>query len=145
MNNLAKKFNELIAQELEQNILPVKTKQGILVGNVLIEYDGSLKKLRNYKDNQVFFNNVYLNFTAIALAEQIAKQGYISLQSLKIYHADQYYGRWFDNNHQLQISIKQAQQNGNSDLAEILEARYSEGQYRVLIAKQSLMKLIHNR
>lgn len=143
MTKLSKKFNQLITKELKKTILPVKTQQGVLVGDVLIVPQDSIKNL--YKRDHLLLNNIYLNSTAIVLAERIAKQGGIDSCIMEIYYADQYYGRWFDENKMLHSCYDRACMRGDWDRADILWSRYSESRYRMMMAKSRVDKLLKNK
>lgn len=143
MIKISKKFNQLVSKELKKTVLPVKTDRGILVGDVLIKSQGSLKTLD--RRNQTLLPNIYLNATAIHLAERIAKQGYVTSQTMEIYHADQYYGRWFDDSQLLHIFYERAANHGHWDRADILWARYSESRYRMMMAKSRVDNLLQNK
>ena len=143
MTKLSKKFNQLVSRELKKTVLPVKTDEGVLVGDVLIKSQGSLKTLD--KRNQTLLPNIYLNATAVNLAERIAKQGYVTSQAMEIYYADQYYGRWFDDSQLLHTFYEKAARRGNWDRADILWARYSESRYRMKMAKSRVDDLLQNK
>lgn len=143
MTKLAKKLNQLLHQELVKNILPIEVEDGIMVGNVLIEIDGPLKHLR--RANRPCFLNIYLNATAIYLAEQLARKGCAGARELEIYQADQDYGRWFDNGQLLFALHKKSVAAKNWDKTDILQARLSENRYRQQLAKHRVNNLLRDK
>jgi hypothetical protein len=55
MTRVFKKLEQVVKQELKKNIIPVKTDEGVLVGNVLIKSESNVKHLV-VNDQQVFEN-----------------------------------------------------------------------------------------
>lgn len=133
MTKLSKKFSRLISKELKKTIMPIKTEHGIQVGDITIESHGSLKTIR--RRDQVIMSNIYLNTTAIKLAERLAKGGQLTTRMMEIYQSDQYYGRWYTDSEMLRFFQQRAAARGDYNRADVLQARYSEGRYRMMMAK----------
>ena len=94
MTDISKRLEQTLRSVIQKApILPVKVAGGILVGNVLIVSNGSLKEL--WQNNSVVYKEISLNKVAIKLANMLAKQCN-SYQTDTIYKADQEYGRWFN-------------------------------------------------
>jgi hypothetical protein len=139
MTKITKKLEQLISKAVEQSpLIPVKTSQGILVGNVLIVSQGSLKNLWQY--NQLVYKDIYLNAAAIKIANNLAKRGRIPGNN-EIYTADQDYGRWFVDSQVLYKIYQSSKNAGNHDRADILWAKYCESRDRSEHAKQKVNRL----
>lgn len=136
MNSLSKKLEQLIRNS--QEILPVRTEQGILVGNVLISSDNNLKNL--FKADDLIYKDVHLNIAAIRLANLLAKNQNLLLAD-KIYQADREYGKWFLDSQMLRSSYEKSIKNQDYDRADMLWARYCESRDRALQAKQLVESL----
>ena len=72
-------------------VIPQKTDQGILIGNVLMVSEGVYKNLHNAKTLEILFKNIHLNKCAIKMANLIAL-GRDMNRVHKIYQADQQFG-----------------------------------------------------
>jgi hypothetical protein len=131
MTQLSKKLERLIKSSPE--ILPVKTEQGILVGNVLIQSNGSLKNL--YINEKLIYREVHLNAAAIRLANLLARKNFIA-KCDAIYRADQEYGKWFIDSQLLRNQYEKAKNSKDFDRADMLWARYCESKDRTLTAKR---------
>ena len=131
MTQLSKKLERLIKSSPE--ILPVKTQQGILVGNVLIQSNGSLKNL--YINEKLIYREVHLNAAAIRLANLLARKNFIT-KCDAIYRADQEYGKWFTDSQLLRNQYEKAKNSKDFDRADMLWARYCESKDRTLTAKR---------
>lgn len=139
MTQLSKKLEKLIRNNPE--ILPVKTEQGILVGTVLIASDGPIKNL--YLKDELVYADIYLNVVAIKLSNLLAKGNRGELLN-KIYHADQEYGKWFNDSQILRNKYEKATNSQEFIRADILWARYVESRDRTIHYKklaESLCKL----
>lgn len=137
MTEISKRLEHLIGSTqkkliLKNQILPIKTDDGILVGEVLIVSEGNIKHI--IKNNEVIFLNVYLNAVAIKLAN-ICNKNPASLQAQKIYDADQDYGRWFTDSQILRTQYNRAMEKRNFDRADTLYSRYTVSRDRAEKAK----------
>lgn len=139
MTRIASKLEQVVKRAVERApILPVKTEQGILVGNVLIESNGSLKNLWQY--DQLIYSDINLNAAAIKIANNLVKKGRIPKND-EIYAADQEYGRWLIDSQLLYRQHKNLEAQGNYDRADILWARYIESRDRCLEARRRVNSL----
>lgn len=145
MTEISKRFEQLISSAqkklTEQNqILPVKTPEGILVGDVLIKSHGHLKDL--WKNNQLIYKEVSLNEVTIRLANLLARNKN-SIFCDRLYRADQEYGRWFTDWQILKSQYHKALQNKDFDKADMLESRYRESKQRAETAKKNALVLVY--
>jgi hypothetical protein len=139
MTNLSKKLEQIVNNSLIKNpIVPVKTDQGILVGNVLIVSIGPLKNL--YRYDKLFYSNIHLNVAAIRIANLLAKNN-DRISAEKIYTADQEYGRWLIDSQMLRTQHEKAISTQDYDRADILWAKYCESRDRTSIAKNQVEAL----
>ena len=136
MNQISKELDQLIKNS--HLVLPVKTQEGILVGDILIRSEGSLKDL--LKNSKIVYKNVHLNVVAIKLANMLAKrQSLVSAD--KIYAADQEYGKWFVDSQMLRMQYQKAINNQDYDKADMLWARYVESRDRAITTKNRAQAL----
>lgn len=144
MTEISKRFEQLIVsaqKKLADNnqILPVKTDRGILVGDVLIESRNHLKNL--WKKDQLVYREVSLNDVAIRLANLLAKNSNF-MYCDQLYKADQEYGRWFVECQLLKQQLYNAEKNKDFNRVDILTARYQDSKTRAEIAKRTVLGLI---
>lgn len=132
MTQISKRLEQIVSKELSKRIIPVKTDKGILVGNVLIENQGSIKNL--WQKDEIVYANVFLNKVAIKLANMLALQKR-SINSDQLYQADQEYGKWFLDSQMLRNRYQQALNSQQYDKADIYWARYSESRDKTANAK----------
>lgn len=140
MAQISKRLEQIVRKELAKTVIPVKTEQGILVGNVLITNDQSYKNI--YVKNELIYENIYLNSVAIKIANTLALS-HQSLATDQLYHADQEYGRWFTDSQMLRSQYQKAISNCDYDRADILWARYIESRDRTLHLKNHAECLAH--
>lgn len=138
MAQLSKRLEQIVRKELSKTIIPVKTENGILVGDVLIVSDGSLKNL--CKNNEIIYSNIHLNSVAIKIANLLAFR-YQGLQTDNLYKADQEYGRWFIESQMLRTQYQKALNIPDHDRADMLWARYIESRDRMIQAKARVESL----
>lgn len=143
MASLSKRLSNVINSThkklIENNrILPIEVPEGILVGNVLIICDDSVKHL--VKDGQIIYKNIHLNKAAIAIANLIATNN--RFKANQIYEADQEYSKWFMDSQMLKSRYHQAENELNFQLSEIFLARYIESRDKALAAKKRVNALI---
>lgn len=139
MTDLSKRLEQTLRSAITKNpILPVKVADGILVGDIKITSDGSIKHLS--KNNEILYANLYLNATAIAMANLLARRT-SSIQIDSIYKADQDYGKWYIDSQMLRARYQQAVENQDHDRADIMWARYCESRDRAISAKNHAQSL----
>lgn len=144
MTNLQRQLDSVIVRTnrrlIENNqIPPVKTKDGILVGDVLIVSDGAIKHL--YKNNKLVYPEVSLNAVAIKLANLVARNLY-STDMTKLYNADQRYGKWFHESQFLRSKYEKSLSRQEYDKADVFWARYCESRDRARTAKKTVDSLL---
>jgi hypothetical protein len=132
MTQISKRLEQIIRKELSTTIIPVKTKEGILVGDVLIVTEGTIKNI--YKHSELLYKEIHLNSVAIKIANLLAfRKGLLVIDNL--YKADQDYGRWFVDSQMLRTQYQKAVNSQDYDRADILWARYIESRDRTITAK----------
>jgi hypothetical protein len=132
MADISKRLDKFIRSTQKKlirsdQILPIKTDEGILVGDVLIISEGNLKHIK--KRDEMLYVNVYLNAVAIKLAN-ISYRNPGSIEAQKIYAADQDYGRWFVDSQILRTQHQKAIEKRDYDRADMLYSRYIESRNR---------------
>jgi len=131
MTQLSRKLERLIRSS--QEILPVKTDRGILVGDVLITSQGPAKYI--YHKDQLLYAEIYLNAAAISIANLLAKRK-STITIDEIYRADQEYGKWFVDSQLLRTQYEKSLAGQDYDRADMLWARYIESRDRTILAKK---------
>jgi hypothetical protein len=144
MTEISKRFESLIisAQKklAEKNqLLPIKTDRGILVGDVLIESLGHLKNL--WKRDRLVYREVSLNDVAIRLANLLANNTN-PLHCDQLYRADQEYGRWFVECQVMKQNYHNAVKSKDFDRSDVFLARYEESKIKAESAKKTALGLI---
>lgn len=137
--NFVKSANKRLAEE--EIILPVKTDNGILIGDVLIRNDSNLKHI-HYRNT--VYKDIYLNAAAIKMANLLALRK-DSIRVDEIYRTDQEYGRWFVDNQHLLALHRKARERGDYERADMYWARYQESRDRAQTAKNKVDRLIDQR
>jgi hypothetical protein len=140
MTDISKRLEQVIRKELAQTILPIKTDKGILVGDILIKSDGSVKHL--YKHDELIYSNIHLNVVAIKMANLLALAANSVVVS-KIYTADQEYGKWYVDSQVLRTSYERSVNAKNFDRADMLWARYIESRTKTDSAKNKVQALVN--
>jgi hypothetical protein len=139
MADLSKRLEQTLQSAIKKNpILPVKVADGILVGDVKIISEGSIKHLKRGKD--ILYANIYLNAVAITLANILARKSN-TIQADIIYKADQEYGKWYIDSQMLRARYQQALESQDHDRADIMWARYCESRDRAITAKNHAQSL----
>jgi hypothetical protein len=132
MTQISRRLEQLVRRELSKNIIPVKTSDGILVGDILITNKDNLKFL--YRKSQILYAEIHLNSVAIKMANILAlRHSHVSVDLL--YRADQEYGKWFVDSQMLRAQHQKAIHTQDYDRADMLWARYSESRDRTVTAK----------
>lgn len=139
MTQISKRLEQIVRKELSKNIIPVKTEEGILVGDVLIVSENHIKHL--YKNQALMYKDIHLNLVAIKLANILAF-GDKSLASEQLYKADQEYGKWFVDSQTLRANYQRAVSNQDYDRADVMWARYVESRDRTASAKTRAESLV---
>ena len=139
MTQISKRLEQIVKKELSKNIIPVRTERGILVGEVLIVNEGSIKSL--YRNNSLLYKEIHLNSVAIKIANILAFKKH-SILADELYKADQDYGRWFVDSQMLRTQYQKAISNQDYDRADVFWARYQESRDRTLSAKQRVESLV---
>lgn len=140
MTQVSRRLEQIVSSELKKNLIPVKTDQGILVGDVLIVSRGSIKDI--VRNTELIYKDVYLNATAIKLANLLAFRK-TCLTTDQLYRADQEYGKWFVDSQLLRAQYQKSISNQDYDRADVLWARYCESRDRTLSAKNRVESLTH--
>ena len=139
MTQLSKRLEQIIRKELSKNIIPIKTEDGILVGDILITNNDNLKDL--YRNKELLYQQIHLNSVAIRIANILAFRPH-SLTADNLYKHDQYYGRWFIDSQMLRTQYQKAISNQDFDRADMLWARYIESRDRAAQAKNQVESLL---
>lgn len=134
VNKISKRLQNVIRKEFENSILPVKSKEGILVGNVLIVSRGTIKDIVQH--GETIYTEVHLNCAAIAIANLAARSQY--RRATLIYRADQDYSRAFFESQLLRSQYEKAINTNDYFKADMLWARYLEVRDRTLIYKNKV-------
>jgi len=146
MSNISNKLEQVVNSAQRKlishnQILPVKTAEGILVGDVLIVSEGTIKNL--WQRNELVYEHIYLNAAAIKIANLLARKiGKVKTDA--IYRADQEYGKWFVDSQMLRTRFQQAIDSQDTERADILWARYCESRDRAVVAKNATQSLATN-
>ncbi len=138
MTNISKRLEQVVKKELAQTLIPVKTDEGILVGDVLIKSRGAIKDI--IRNDTVLYKEVSLNVVAISLANLSARRQEL-IRAEKMYQADQEYGRWFIDSQLLRSQYEKYKQQGDFERADVSWARYIESRERTNTAKKTAEQL----
>jgi len=139
MTSLSKRLEQTLRSAIKNNpILPVKTADGILVGDIKIVSEGSIKHLM--RNNELIYSNIFLNDVAICLANILARR-LVDIRADAAYRADQEYGKWYQDSQMLRARYQQAVNSQDHDRADIMWARYCESRDRAIIAKNYAQSL----
>jgi hypothetical protein len=138
MTELHRRIEQVVSRELAKNLIPVKTAEGILVGDIKIVSEGHIKHI--WRGDQLLYKEVSLNVAAIKIANLLAKkQNHIKVEA--IYRADQEYGHWFTESQMLRAHYQRAVKNKNEIKADVLWARYVEARERTVQCKNATERL----
>jgi hypothetical protein len=142
MSEISRRFENFIRsqnQKLAERdyLLPQKTPQGILVGDVLITITGNLKTVES---RRALLPDIYLNAAAIKIANLLAlKKSMAQIQD--IYRADQIYGKWFVESQNLMAMHQNLIAKKNYDKADIIWNKYQESKIKAKIARDKVIEL----
>ena len=138
MTQISKRLEQIVNKELSKTVIPVKTDNGILVGDILITSDGPIKNI--YNNTILLYKEIYLNSVAIKMANILAlKQSKIVAD--KIYKLDQEYGKWFVDSQLLRAQYQKALSNNDYERSDMLWARYCESRDRTALAKKAAERM----
>jgi hypothetical protein len=139
MTQISRRLEQIVRKELSKNIIPVKTPDGILVGDILITNQLNLKFL--HRNQQLLYSEIHLNSIAIRMANILAlRHNSVAVETL--WRADQEYGKWFVDSQLLRAQHQKALHNQEYDRADMLWARYSESRDRTVSAKKQAERLL---
>jgi hypothetical protein len=134
MTNISKRLEQTLSSAIQKNpIIPQRVAAGILVGDVLIINEGTVKHLM--QNNEYKYREISLNCAAIRIANLLARRSSAILVD-QIYTADQEYGRWFVDSQLLRAQYQKALNNQDNERADMLWAKYSESRDRAVAAKK---------
>jgi hypothetical protein len=134
MTNISKRLEQTLSSAIQKNpIIPQRVAEGILVGDVLIINEGTIKHLK--QNGEYRYREISLNCAAIRIANLLARRS-SGILADQIYTADQEYGRWFVDSQLLRSQYQKALNNQNNERADVLWARYSESRDRAVAAKK---------
>ena len=138
MTDIRRQLDQVVSKELARNIIPVKTDEGILVGDILIVSEGVIKHL--YRNKECLYNSISLNSAAVRMANVLARhRSHTSVD--KLYRADQEYGRWFTESQILLQKHHAATRNKDYERADTLWAKYIESKEKARSAKNTVIGL----
>ena len=136
MSDISRRLEQFLStaqrKEAQKELLPIKTADGILVGDVLIVSDENIKHL--YQKGLPIYEGLFLNAVTIKLANLLAKRD-DPIKMKNLYESDQEYGKWFTDSQLLRTRYQKAMDSQDYDRADILFARYCESRDRALVAK----------
>jgi len=138
MTDVSKRFEQLVKSSYKRfaeqgYILPVKTSEGICVGNVLIRNKGSLKYI--VKSGAIVYNEISLNSVAIKLANLLALDTNKALRD-ELYQLDHLYSKHFVDSKFFLDNYHRAVNSNNEVRADILWTRYIEAKERAIALKE---------
>jgi hypothetical protein len=142
MTEISRRFEEFIRSENRklaerEQILPVKTDQGIRVGDVLIKNHDNLKTVIK---GDIIYKGIFLNIAAVKIANLLAlKKSYARINEL--YQADQDYGKWFVKSQELLQIHRKLRTIKNYEKADVIWAKYQESRDRAESAKNKVDRL----
>lgn len=137
MNDVSKRFEQLVKSTYKKfaekgTILPVKTEQGIQVGDVLIRSDGPYKDIE--VDGQILYKSISLNAVAIRIANLVA-WGKDQKLCEELYRLDTVYSRYFIDSKIFLDMFHRAEAAEDWDRAEIMWIRYEDVKDRAINTK----------
>jgi hypothetical protein len=134
MTNISKRLEQTLSSAIQKNpIIPQRVADGILVGDVLIVSEGTIKHL--LQNSEYKYREISLNCAAIRIANLLARRSSAILAD-QIYTADQEYGRWFVDSQLLRAQYQKALNNQDNERADMLWAKYCESRDRAVAAKK---------
>jgi hypothetical protein len=142
MTEISRRFEEFIRSENRklaerEQILPVKTEQGILVGDVLIQNRDNLKTVIR---GDTVYRDIFLNAAAVKIANLLALKK-STLRVDELYKTDQIYGKWFVESQELMQIHRKLKTAGDHERADVIWAKYQESRSRAESAKIKVEQL----
>ena len=140
MTEVSKRFEHFLKTNISRYpLIPSKSKEGIHVGDVLIQSQNNIKNIIKHK--QTIYKEVSLNKAAIKIAEILALEGK-TLRSDKIYKADQEYGKWFIDSQFMRSFYEKAVKKSDDVKADIYWARYQRSKELAQQYKNEVDRLV---
>lgn len=139
MSMISRQLERVVNAELSKTIIPIKVENGVLVGDILIVNEGTVKNL--LRNDVILYECIYLNAVAIKLANILARHRGLILPDI-IYKADQEYGKWFNDSQMLRSQYQRAINTKDYDKSDIYWARYCESRDKATVAKNYVESLI---
>jgi hypothetical protein len=134
MTNISRRLEQTVSSAIQKNpIIPQRVAEGILVADVLIINEGTIKHLKQHGEYR--YREISLNCAAIRIANLLARRSSAILAD-QIYTADQEYGRWFVDSQLLRAQYQKALNNQDNERADMLWAKYCESRDRAVAAKK---------
>ena len=138
MSDVSKRFEQLVKSTYKKfldqgTILPVKTQEGILVGDVLIQSDGPLKNI--VRNGSVLYKEISLNSVAIRIANLLAWNQPEKFCD-RLYKLDLEYSKHFVDSKIFIDNYHRAVNADNQARADILWTRYQHAKEKAVWAKQ---------
>ena len=143
MSDVSKRFEQVVVATHkkfidEGRLYPVKTDQGILVGDILISSDGPYKTVS--RNDDILYDNICLNATAIKIANYLAL-GKSNIDCQRIYRADQEYNKCYVDSAYTLAGYHACLENYDYFKADVLWARYCEIKEQARVAKKKAERL----
>lgn len=135
---VSKRLEQIVKKELSTTLIPVRTDEGILVGDVLIQNQGNIKQI--LKNREILFENIHLNRAAVAMANLLALRKNSHTIS-EIYTSDQEYGKWFNESQHFKQLYEKSKIKGDHDRADLYLIKYTESKIRSDNAKNKVERL----
>jgi len=137
MSDVSKRFEQLVKSTYkkfaeEGTILPIKTNEGIMVGDILIESEGPLKNIK--KHGKILYKHISLNAVAIRIANLAVWSKNKKLCD-QLYELDLKYSKHFIDSKFFIDNYHRATNTNNVARADILWTRYEIAKEKALTAK----------
>jgi hypothetical protein len=135
---VSKRLEQIIKKELSNTVIPIKTEDGVLVGDILIQNQGNLKRI--LKNGQILYKDIHLNKAAVAMANLLALRKN-SHTIGDIYTNDQEYAKWFNESQHLKQLYEKSKARGEHDRADVYLVKYTESKIKSDTAKNKVERL----
>ena len=141
MTDISRRFEQLVKDYYKKNhtILPVKTSEGIAIGDLLVKNRGCLKDI--YKKGELVYPNINLNEAAIKIVNAMASGRLSDNICHEIYRSDQDYGKWLNDWQHFKNQKTKMKNLNDFDRLELLNMRIAESKLRAEQAKKRVMSL----
>lgn len=142
MTDISRRFEEFIRAENRklverESLVPVKTDQGIMIGDVLIMAEHNLKTVIQ---GDTVYQDVFLNLAAVKIANLLALRKSVTRID-EVYASDQTYGKWFVESQELSTIYHKLKQIGDHERSDVIWAKYQESRDRAASAKIKVDRL----